>query len=75
MPSLQESWLRGVLDQYKDTKNIVEIAGHPGYADDELRSISSLVEEREHDLAVLVDPALKDYATEQGIQLISYSQL
>ncbi|MGQ8870719.1 carbohydrate deacetylase [Paenibacillus sp. TSA_86.1] len=75
MPSLQESWLRGVLDQYKDTEYIVEIAGHPGYADEELRNISSLVDEREHDLAVLVNPALKKYVTEQGIQLISYGQL
>ncbi|MCP1135713.1 ChbG/HpnK family deacetylase [Paenibacillus polysaccharolyticus] len=75
MPTLQESWLRGVLDQYKDTENIVEIAGHPGYADDELRSISSLVEEREHDLAVFLNPALREYVEEQGIQLISYSQL
>ncbi|MGO4529483.1 carbohydrate deacetylase [Paenibacillus sp. 2TAF8] len=75
MPSLQESWLRGVLDQYKDTEHIVEIAGHPGYADEELRSISSLVDERDHDLAVLVNPALMEYVKEQGIQLISYSQL
>ncbi|MET1171626.1 carbohydrate deacetylase [Paenibacillus amylolyticus] len=75
MPSLQESWFRSVLEQYKDTEYIVEIAGHPGYADEELRNISSLVDEREHDLALLMNPALKEYVTEQGIQLISYSQL
>lgn len=72
---LQEAWFRGVLEKYKDTKCIVEIAGHPGYADEELRSISSLVDEREHDLALLMNPALGQYVRDQGIQLISYSQL
>ncbi|WP_342554471.1 ChbG/HpnK family deacetylase [Paenibacillus sp. FSL R7-0652] len=75
VPSLQEPWLRGILDEYKDTDCIVEIAGHPGYADEELRSISSLVDEREHDLALLLNPALRDYIEEHGITLISYSQL
>nr|WP_145403610.1 ChbG/HpnK family deacetylase [Paenibacillus xylanexedens] len=75
MPSLQEAWFRSVLEQYKDTDCTVEIAGHPGYADEELRSISSLVEEREHDLALLMNPALRQYVRDQGIQLISYSQL
>ncbi|PYE47172.1 ChbG/HpnK family deacetylase [Paenibacillus barcinonensis] len=75
MPSLQECWFRSVLEQYKDTECIVEIAGHPGYADGELRSISSLADEREHDLALLMNPALREYVRQQGIQLISYSQL
>ncbi|MBR2566138.1 MAG: ChbG/HpnK family deacetylase [Paenibacillus sp.] len=75
MPTLQESWFRGVLEQYKDTESIVEIAGHPGFADDELRSVTSLVDEREQDLALLMNPALREYVMEQGITLISYSQL
>ncbi|HET8570193.1 MAG TPA: ChbG/HpnK family deacetylase [Candidatus Limnocylindria bacterium] len=36
-----------------------EIGAHPGYADDALRSVDTLVERREADLALLTDPALR----------------
>lgn len=36
-----------------------EIAGHPGYVDDELATADGLLREREHDLALLTSPLLR----------------
>ncbi|PJN65003.1 hypothetical protein PAEAM_05970 [Paenibacillus sp. GM1FR] len=74
-PCLEETWFRAVLDQYQDTEYTVEIAGHPGYADETLHGITSLVDEREHDLALLMNADLWQYVKSQNITLISYSQL
>ena len=36
-----------------------EIGAHPGYVDEELRSVDSLTDERSNDLAILTDPLLR----------------
>lgn len=42
---------------------------------EELRSISSLCDEREQDLALFMNKDLQQYIRQQGIELIRYSQL
>jgi predicted glycoside hydrolase/deacetylase ChbG (UPF0249 family) len=36
-----------------------EISAHPGYVDDDLRAIDTLVDERPRDLEILTDPLLR----------------
>lgn len=74
-PFVSEAWLKSVLEKYRDTNYTVEVAGHPGYSDEELRSISSLCDEREQDLALFMNKDIQQYIRQQGIELICYSQL
>jgi predicted glycoside hydrolase/deacetylase ChbG (UPF0249 family) len=52
-----------------------ELMCHPGYADEELLSGSSYSRQREVELALLTEPEIRALITQQGIQLIAYSQL
>jgi predicted glycoside hydrolase/deacetylase ChbG (UPF0249 family) len=52
-----------------------EIMCHPGYADQELVSGSRYNIQRENELAILTDPAIRSFIQDAGINLINYSQL
>lgn len=41
-------------------RGVGELATHPGYADEELRRVDALVDERQDDLEVLTDPLLRE---------------
>jgi len=40
-------------------RGVGEIAAHPGYVDDDLRAVDTLVDERRKDLEILTDPLLR----------------
>lgn len=75
VPIMQESVLINTIAKYKQTNATIEIPCHPGFVDDELRTISSLNDEREEDLQLLLKQEWLGYMKEQGIELISFSQL
>ena len=52
-----------------------ELMCHPGYADPILLAGSSYARQRESELAVLTDPAIRQTIQAQGIELISFAQL
>ncbi len=52
-----------------------ELMCHPGYTDAELAAATSYYQQREGELAVLTDPAIKAALTARGIQLISFAAL
>jgi predicted glycoside hydrolase/deacetylase ChbG (UPF0249 family) len=52
-----------------------EIMCHPGYVDDHLRGVTSYAEQRQTELDILTDPAVKQAIQAKGIQLISFAQL
>lgn len=51
---------------------VTEIVTHPGSVDDQLRALSSLVEQREVELAALTDPGARRVVADQGLQLVSF---
>lgn len=54
---------------------ITELMTHPGLADEHLRAESNYHVEREHELATLTDPQVREQAQKLGIELITYAQL
>lgn len=52
-----------------------EVWCHPGYADDELRRVATLVEAREAEVAALRDPSLVEAAREAGVTLARFRDL
>ncbi|MDM5297023.1 ChbG/HpnK family deacetylase [Bacillus pumilus] len=74
-PKLQESVLFDAIAKYKDTDATVEIPCHPGFVDDELRRVSSLIDEREEDLQLCLNPQWFDYMKKHHVELIGFNQL
>lgn len=54
---------------------VAELVCHPGLVDDRLRSLSSMQEHREEELAALTSPATRRKVEELGISLITFAQL
>jgi predicted glycoside hydrolase/deacetylase ChbG (UPF0249 family) len=55
---------------------IAEVAVHPGIVDEGLRQLGgAYVEQRETELATLLDPRLREVAAEEGIRLADFSVL
>ncbi|MEW6242940.1 MAG: carbohydrate deacetylase [Bacillota bacterium] len=52
---------------------VFEMVCHPGFADDELRSISSLTGSREVELATMTSPTVRKMVADAGFELLSYS--
>lgn len=52
-----------------------EVWCHPGYADDELRRVATLVESREGEVVALRDPSLAEAAREAGVALARFQDL
>jgi len=53
-----------------------ELVCHPGYCDEELRSVKTrLRESREQELRVLTSPAARQAIEAAGVELISYADL
>ena len=52
-----------------------ELMCHPGRADAELRAGSTYADERERELAVLCDPALRVLVDKREIRLIAFDRL
>ncbi len=62
------------LGQLPDNTS-VEICLHPGTVDDELRSLTSLVDERQRDLALATDPAFRHWLDSHDFKLVPYSEI
>ncbi|MCL5773969.1 MAG: carbohydrate deacetylase [Firmicutes bacterium] len=56
-------------------ESVNEVCCHPGLVDERLRNISSYVERREEELAILTSPEVKELVKSSGIALISYRDL
>lgn len=69
------SLLLKILKQYVDLKGSLEIMCHPGYVDDELRTLSSWNECREVELDTLTDKKIIDFIDDNNIELISFADL
>lgn len=54
---------------------VTELICHPGRVDDRLRSLSSLQEQREAELAALMAPQVKARVAELGLKLVSFAAL
>lgn len=54
---------------------ILEIMCHPAADDGLLAKVSSYSGERQRELAILTDPAIKDFLREQGIELVGFAAL
>lgn len=52
-----------------------EVWCHPGYADDELRRVATLVESREAEVRALRDPSLSEVAREAGVEVIRFADM
>jgi chitin disaccharide deacetylase len=56
-------------------EGVTELVCHPGLVDDRLRSLSSMQEHREEELAALTDPAARRTAERLGLTLVSFRHL
>ena len=65
--------LRSIINQVND--GTFEIMCHPGYADAILLSASSYAKQRETELEILTDPAIKQEIHNLGIELISFADI
>lgn len=61
------------LDRVEE--GVTELIAHPGEVDAELSRLSSLREQREVELAALVDPAARRRLRDRGIELTHFGQL
>ena len=52
--------------------SVTELICHPGYADDELRGLDTLIAEREHEARLLASPFFRDLLAELNIGLTTY---
>ncbi|XOQ14305.1 MAG: hypothetical protein ACFWTY_09915 [Shouchella clausii] len=73
--STNENYIVSVLEEHKDSDCTIEFAGHPGFVDNELLTISSVAHEREKDLELFMSKKLMKYIKDNNIELISYSEL
>ncbi len=65
--------LRALIENLQEGTS--ELMCHPGYADEALLSGSSYAEERERELPILCDPAIRSLIKERGVSLIGFDQL
>lgn len=70
--ALLESWLN-IVRNVPD--GISEIYCHPGYVDDELSRYATYVHEREKEIEVLTNSALRDAINRASIELINFRHL
>ena len=56
------------------TEQFNELMTHCGYADDYLREHSSYSDPRKQELEAICDPAIKQYITENGLELCNWRQ-
>ncbi|MDQ0287189.1 putative glycoside hydrolase/deacetylase ChbG (UPF0249 family) [Desulfofundulus luciae] len=70
-----ESFRRFVAAGLQSGARVMELMTHPGLADEELRQRSSYTWQRERELAILCDPATKEWLFDQGVKLGSYLDL
>ena len=68
-----QSLKNAVLNARPDMPNV--FVCHPGYLDDFILNNSSLTINRTKEVAMLCDPAVKDWLAEQGVELISYDEI
>lgn len=69
-----ESLKKAVLAAYKDNECPMLVC-HPGYIDDYLMNHSSLVTPRPKEVAMLTDPAIRNWLEEQNVQLVTYDEM
>ncbi|HWI63267.1 MAG TPA: ChbG/HpnK family deacetylase [Symbiobacteriaceae bacterium] len=68
--------LPGLLTKLGQVGNrTAELVSHPGLVDDRLRSLSSMQEHREEELAALISPAARRKVEDLGISLITFADL
>jgi len=65
--------LKASINEATDSYN--EIMCHVGYSDDYLRKTSSYNDLREKELAVIINPMIKQYVVEQGLTLCNWKQI
>jgi predicted glycoside hydrolase/deacetylase ChbG (UPF0249 family) len=53
-------------------EGVTELVCHPGVVDQQLRSITSLVEQRAVELGALTDPRVRAFIAERGIELVHF---
>jgi predicted glycoside hydrolase/deacetylase ChbG (UPF0249 family) len=53
-------------------QGVSELMTHPGYSSVKLKRVSSLSDQRERELAILISPEIKRVIEEEGIKLISW---
>lgn len=56
-------------------EGVAELVSHPGHVDDRLRSLSSLQEHREEELAALTAPEARERAEQLGLTLVHFGHL
>lgn len=67
------SYIKGVLEHQK---GLIELMVHPGYQDDVfLQEISSYVQPRQQELAILTSDEVKELIRASGVQLVNYSHV
>ena len=69
-----ESLKKAVLAAYKDNECPMFVC-HPGYIDDYLMNHSSLVTPRPKEVAMLTDPAIRNWLEEQNVQFVTYDEM
>jgi predicted glycoside hydrolase/deacetylase ChbG (UPF0249 family) len=57
------------------SEGVTELVSHPGLVDEQVRSLSSLREQREVELAALTDPEVQQQVAILGIALVSFAHL
>lgn len=65
--------LNRIFDQVQE--GVCEVMCHPGYVDDAFAKESSYNKQRETELEILTDPAIKQSIQERGIELINFANL
>lgn len=68
--------LEGLLRRLGQVREgVTELVSHPGEVDDQLRSLTSMLEHREVELAALTAPEAKARVEELGLRLVSFAHL
>jgi len=65
--------LNRIFDQVQE--GVCEVMCHPGYVDDAFAKESSYNKQRETELEILTDPAIKQSIQERGFELINFANL
>ena len=68
-----ETLKKAIASAREDMPNI--FVCHPGYVDDYLLRNSSLTLNRTREVAMLCDPAVKQYLNDHNVQLLSYEDI
>ncbi|MCR6095094.1 chitin disaccharide deacetylase [Salipaludibacillus agaradhaerens] len=62
---VSEEYFQQLITKYKGTHNVIEVMSHPGFIDEDLRSMSTYVEERRVELSILMSNEIRQLKAQE----------